>query len=340
MTMLGICCPANISVGSIEEIEREINQIAGGGLSMGGRRGLMDLVGILRDEHHVKVKEHLDMAHGCFSLTVDGSPFFADAVAFKIRFVLKKTNEIMELLLHVKLCKKTLNGESLAHELLKALQEIHKIDIRNWRAFQMDRASANEKGVRLVCGQTRAKPLAVACASHGLNNAGKQFDFPCGKEVLKHLTRMAKFGLCEARDVFCTMFSENALKGGGCRWCIYFEHASQTDQIGLSDIIEHVDVCVDQKFSIESAKGLQALLEDPDFLARAMVEPAAVADGGKPLCQARCKMEGDNPLVLAGHGVLSDLACIIEDDVFEWPNLEIAADNACNVMAWRRPRMQ
>jgi hypothetical protein len=136
------------------------------------------------------------------------------------------------------------------------------------------------------------------------------------------------------------MFSENALKGGGCRWCISFEHASQTDEIGLLDVVQHVDVCVDRKFSVESAKGLQALLKDPDFLARAMVELAAVADGGKPLCQACHKMEGDNPLVFTGHGVLTNLARIIKDDVFEWPNLEVAADNACNVMAEAKDAMK
>ncbi len=66
------------------------------------------------------------------------------------------------------------------------------------------------------------------------------------------------------------------------------------------------------------SKKAHALLNDPAKFAIALVEIAVVADGGRPLCQACYKCEGDAPLVFKAYDILSKLktAILEEEEAF------------------------
>jgi hypothetical protein len=122
---------------------------------------------------------------------------------------------------------------------------------------------------------------------------------------------MVKHKLCKAKVVFSEMFEENAKKNSGARWYVFFEHADQTARIGLVEIVIYVDHCVQQKYSEESSKKAKTVLGDPVSFTMALVEIVVVADGGRPLCQACYKCEGDAPLVFKAYDILSKLKTVI-----------------------------
>jgi hypothetical protein len=145
---------------------------------------------------------------------------------------------------------------------------------------------------------------------------------------------MVKHKLCKAKVVFSKMFEESAKKNGGARWYVFFEHADQTARIGLIQIAIYIDHCVQQKYSEESSKKAQTVLHDPVNFAMALVEIAAVDDGGRPLCQACYKCEGDAPLVFKAYNILSKLKTVIreEDEDFPWTLLQDAEKQGAALM--------
>ena len=66
----------------------------------------------------------------------------------------------------------------------------------------------------------------------------------------------------------------------------------------------------------------------------ALVEIAAVADGGRPLCQACYKCEADAPLVFKAYDILSKLKTVIreEDQAYPWTLLQDAAEQGAALM--------
>ena len=146
------------------------------------------------------------------------------------------------LLSGVNLYEHTLNAEQLANDTIEVLEEDCKLALTNWRATMLDPATmldcaaTNKAAMRKFGESANVHPLLVPCCPHGLANAGKKMKVEDGSKVLKRLTKMVKFGLCKARDVFKRVFKMNPKKGGSVRWYTDFEHGVQTNKIGLDRI--------------------------------------------------------------------------------------------------------
>jgi hypothetical protein len=145
--MLGYCmfCKANIPIAAADTMEEDLAEMAGDGRTLGGQRGLSDLVQPLHAEHIANIQQIASACYPEYSLIVDGSPLFAEAVAVKLRLVHKSSFRIVELLVKCKLYTAGLNGENTAGKILEVLEEDIKLPIDKWVAFMMDRASTNVK---------------------------------------------------------------------------------------------------------------------------------------------------------------------------------------------------
>jgi hypothetical protein len=191
MKLVGMFTKSNIAFNAIEEIQDNTEEIVGKGLRICGMQGLTDLVQPMLQEQKGYVKTLITECYKQFSLIVDGLPFFADVVAFKIHLVHKEMWVIYEPLLHLKLYSKTLNCEQLAGEILQVLEDDYpELEQHTaWRASMMDCTGTNQTALRLIGERrTNTKPFEAPCCSHGANNCGKGFKYPIEKELLKNLT--------------------------------------------------------------------------------------------------------------------------------------------------------
>jgi hypothetical protein len=332
--MLNMFCKANIPIAAVDTMEEDLAEVAGDGRTLGGQRGLSDLVQPLHAEHIADIKEIASECYPEYSLIVDGSPLFAEAVAMKIRLVHKASFKIVELLVKCKLYTTGLNGENTAGEILEVLEEDIKLPIENWVAFMMDRASTNVNAIKIVRERTKSNPHAAPCCAHGMSNTGKEMRYPHGKELLNLVGMIVKFSLSKSRVEFHSMFHEQALRGGGVRWYLFYERAKQIVQLGMQPLSEFVDSCVAKGYSKESSKKLREKLDDTEFVATAFVELAAIVDVGTPLCVACYKLEGDQPLILVATDILDPVKQLVlrNQNDFNWTELEKAAKHAEKVM--------
>ena len=181
-----------------------------------------------------------------------------------------------------------------------------------------------------------ANPLTAFCFSHGLSGIAKKFEYPHGRNILKQLTKMAKYKLCKARSVFKKAFDEAAKITRGVRWWVAHEHAAQTIKIGLPRIVtEYAAVCAENKWSEESAKGLLELVKDEQDMAKGIVELAAVVDVGGPFVSKTYLGESKAPMILEAAKMMRDLDSKYSRGVHGFDNfieLEKAAEEAAAIM--------
>jgi hypothetical protein len=305
--LLQICCRCNISIDAIIDDTNHVESLICGGFTVGGQRALLDMVGDLRDEHLNTIKEILRECFPQFGLICDASPFFTDALVLKVRTVHAKTFEIIELVIAVKLYPETLDGDKLGYNAILGILKEFELEGTEWRVYMMDCASMSYSAIKRVVNLLQATSLTAPCASHGMNNAGKQFEYPSGKEVLGYLTTMVKHQLCKAKIVFKRKFEMSPKQGGSPRWYGFYEHADQTDEIGLDDIKEYIKERSGKKYSEKASKALHQKLEDPEYFAMSQVELAAVTNGGRSLVKCCYKSETDRPLILRAHDILKDV---------------------------------
>ena len=213
--------------------------------------------------HLNKIKKSYQSSFPEFSLTLDGSPFFAEAECIIVRMVHKSTWRIIELIIHLGLFEGSLDSDDIAKHIRTTIEERLGADPKKWRAAMMDRASTNKAAMEKAKADMNTNPLSVPCCSHATAGTAKRFDYKQGKGILNKLTGMAKHGLSKARTLFKKKFGESAKITRGVRWGVAYEHAKQTDAIGLPRIVtEYATVCADKKWSEESAKGLLGLVKE------------------------------------------------------------------------------
>jgi hypothetical protein len=328
-------CQGGMAFECVQKIENALNRMSGG-RTLGGIRGLTDLVPFLLEREQLKVESIIKGCYPEFSTTVDGSPFFADAFAMKWRGVNEATWEIMEPLAACNLYENSLHSEQRAGEMLETLETKFELDMSNWMANMEDCCAVNHAAFEKMKERVFVNVLEVPCMAHGLNNAGSKMDGTTSSLILKRLTKMVQYSTCKARSLFKTEFGENPKKGGSSRWYNKHEHTVQTDNIGIGPIKEnYVDMCVQRKYSDKSSRKLQLDLNNLSKNATGRVELAAIADGGKYLCPACYNSEGDAPLIFVVYGdIIQNLFNHLGGGATNYPftRLKEATCTAANMM--------
>ena len=297
-------------------------------------REVEDRIPDLCDVHKDKVMKIIKKCFAQYGLTIDGKPLFAEAECVVIRLVHKTTWKIIELIIHLALYATSLNGEAIAKHILDAMNG-HNLDGKFWRAVMLDRAATNKRSLVLVKGKKNWKPLSVYCISHGYSGCGKKHKMNTAKKVLKQLTKMVQHKLCKARTFFRSLYNEAPRKGGGVRWGIELEHCEQVNRLGLGELIEkYVKPCVAEAYSEKSSKKLIKAVKEPQEMAKAIVEIAAVVDAGTPLIQNCYNCETKQPIVFVLSSIVRDMddsyGAGVDEYIFD--ELQIKAKEAAEIM--------
>jgi hypothetical protein len=229
-----------------------------------------------------------------------------------------------------------LTGVNIANNLLDVLIKDCDLDPADWRASMLDRAATNGKALNEIRTVTKYRPVNVPCFSHTLCKPGEAFKAPEAEAVRKAYNKAVLFR-GKAADLMKEAFHETAKIAGGVRWWIQYEQVEQMDRFGIDKIMKEViPICVQKKYSERSVAKLQLLATDLST-PRIMVEFAAIAETGRPFCQATYILEGDDPLVLTAYIVLDQLDQVMEDGVkFERTTL-VCKQAASMVLSLRKP---
>lgn len=241
-----------------------------------------------------------------FSITVDGSPFFASAEVTALTMITKEFKRVT-ILIRACLLKKTPDAETL---LLTTEEAISKVGLpsSNLRAIMADRAATNNAMMNLLIDK-RPKNNSVfkaKCNSHTIVKVGEKFEGDALKHVMHNwATAIMHEGHC--RELFKNVFDQTPKLGGGVRWYVEYEQKAQLLLLGLENLRDKVvDVCAANKWSVESCTKLSSKLHDPRSLSLAMVELAAQVNAGRIFCTHTYLLESDRPMVFVGYELLNE----------------------------------
>ena len=217
---------------------------------------------------------------------------FAEAECVIIRVIHKKTYRIHEFIVRLSLFTESLDGATLAAHVVEVLcgesgdNQDKGLDKRlaDLRAISIDRASTNKRAKDILEEDHGINPMASFCFAHGTANCGKKEKPEVAGEVIKQYSRMVKFRLCKARNIFKSTFGEPARRVAGVRWCQRIEVAEQMNRIGLDRLRdEYAVVCATNNWSGISAQKFLDSIEDHQDFWKASCEIAAIVDVGTPL---------------------------------------------------------
>jgi hypothetical protein len=331
------CYQANMSIGILEKFQPLVDQHSRPGLSIGFAKDLARTIGpvLLIDE----MKQLRDKMQGCypeFATISDGTPAGAEIEAIKVQMVQRHDYQIIEVLVKIKLYARKLKGGNIAHNLLYVLKRDCGLDPADWRAAMLDRASTNSKALNDIRATTKYRPVNFPCFSHTLCKPGEAFKAPEAEVVRKAYNKAVLFR-GKAADLMKDHFKETVKIAAHVRWWVQYEQTEQVDRFGIAEIMKEViPTCVEKKYSERSVAKLQQHATDlstPGI----MVEFAAIAETGRPFCQATYILEGDDPLVLTAYIVLDKLDQVIADGVkFERTKL-VCKEAASMVLSLRKP---
>ena len=265
-----------------------------------------------------------------FGAIVDGSPHFAEAEAIMLRVVTKKW-KIVVVVIRVALLTKTPISDVLLRTYLWALARLN-LKLTDQRAIMMDRAAVNGAMVSKLMRDHGVKGLSAKCCSHTIVRVGTYFSVKVCTSLFSCITSMFQHP-GNARVLFVEVFGEAAKGGGGVRWWISWEQMAQMEKVGGFEVfLEKVaKVCVASGWSEESSKKVVAKLEDPLFLAKAMVELTAQVGGGKPFVLATYTLELNGFGVVVAYDQIAKLEAAVDEGI-PLPGLSVAAARAAAIV--------
>ena len=165
---------ANISLTSLEDLKPWLDYYSKDGLTIGAPMELVrNFAKPVSTSLIHEMRGVLNCCYGEFSISLDGTPSFAEAECVILRIVTKKF-QILELVVRLALFKNKLNSDELAEHVLQTIQVRLGLEISEWMSVQLDRASTNKAAIRKIKEVFDvADPSLNYCASHGMNNVGK-----------------------------------------------------------------------------------------------------------------------------------------------------------------------
>ena len=279
-----------------------------------------------------------------FGTISDGTPSFATVEAVRVTKVTLK-GEIISPLIAFELYDKSSDGKGHANHLIKALKRKSHSPrqlLEDWLVATQDGCKVNIAAVRHIKENTIYNPDGSTCCSHTLCLSGTYFETPNLKMLRKRVNIIIRYR-GKFVDHYKEHHGESPIKSGGIRWWIEFEQAAQWAEHGIVSIVQ--TLCPwgvannASKISCESLLG-EFSMDQPvscERLALAMVENAAVVDGGRLFAVMTYILEGNEPLILSAYRAFEDLDELVGNDspgpvVIKFPNVEKIAPAAVKMI--------
>ena len=314
MNLLKTVALANVSLNSLSDMAPFLDFYTKEGLNVGWARDLArGYAKHVKEGLVLEVKDLLGKSYKQFSISLDGTPSFAEAECVILRVVTKDL-QIVEIVVRLALFEKKINSDALANHILKTIRVRLNLEVDNWMAVQLDRASTNKAAVRkLMATNLNINPSTNYCCSHGLNNVGKKFSESCKYADMfrRHYQAIIQYQ-GKARDYATSLFQTSVVTSHGVRFFQKLEQILQCFNNGLKEKIidDLVPYCLDNKVSEGSARILHnefGTETKKAELAMAILESGIIVDVGLPFLKACYQLEGDSPLILSAYKIFNSL---------------------------------
>ena len=278
------------------------------------RRGMSDLVPFILSEEVERIKNEIDKRH--VSITFDGTSRLGEALVIVVRFI--DDWNIKQRLICVHTLVKSMTGEEIAREVLGVLCREFKLATEQVLAAMRDRASVNGVAIRHIKVMF-PNLLDIGCYSHTLDLVGSKFDLPTVEEFIKPWISLFSHSP-KARFEWKSKTGRSMASYSETRWWSRWEVFHQVVQ-QFGDVYPFLQE--QTELSPATRSKLLQIMADPLKNARLQIELAAVIDAGEPFVRATYILEGDGPLALKCHEVVSTLTAGIH--VQHYPNLHAVA---------------
>ena len=235
METLKVKAKAQLSMNCLEEMRSWIDLYSKPGCSIGNPRDVVrNYAKPLRQVLMNEMKDIFFKCHPEYSISLDGTPSFAEAECIIIRIVTKHL-QILELVVRIALFKEKIYANELSNHILKTISVTMGLCLKDWVAVQLDRTSTNKAAItRIKSIYVDAKPTSNYCASHGLNNCGKRFfDSARYAETFIKLWQPVVMFSGYARSLAASKFNEEVKTSGGIRFLAKLEQSFQIFKAGL-----------------------------------------------------------------------------------------------------------
>ena len=141
---------ANISLTILEDLKPWLDYYSKNGLSIGAPMELVrNFTQPVSQPLVHKIRGVLNCCYGEFSISLDGTPSFAEVECKILRIVTKKF-QILELAVRLALFKNKLNSDEPTEHILQTIQRRLRLEISEWVSIQLDRASTNKSAIREI----------------------------------------------------------------------------------------------------------------------------------------------------------------------------------------------
>ena len=238
------------------------------------------------------------------SMIFDGSTRQGEAIAVIVRF-LDNNWSIIQRLVRIDICSKSVNADELAQVLNQCLSVDYGVNTNSLLAAMRDGASVNQAALDRIAF-IFPKMLNVVCFSHTLDNVANHLVIPTLLEFGSVWIRLFRHSY-KAKLLWKDLTGQRPRSYSETRWWSKWEVYQQI-VMQFGDIGRFLIEAEAPKVGPQLLPQLQAILSDPVRLINLKLELAITIDFGEHFVKATYFLEGDGPLVLSCYEKLSAVA--------------------------------
>ena len=181
-------CATNTPINKATTLKPFMNKYTD--FQIGASTSLADYFPAIRQYCLDIVKEAIGDSYKEYSVTIDGTPSFAEAEAIKIRLVPRDFRPPVEFVIRIRLLKKSPNHQVLGKIIIQTLLKELSLSLNDLLAVMLDRAAVNHAAIAWMEKTHDLVTFEGKCNSHTLTKCGEKFNDKLGKQARILLTRI------------------------------------------------------------------------------------------------------------------------------------------------------
>ena len=237
-------------------------------------------------------------------LVFDGSTRLGEAIVIIVRFVSDNWS-IVQRLIRLDICTKSVNAQDLAHVLNDCLSVDYQVRGNSLLATMKDGASVNQAALNHI-KFVFPKMFIVVCFSHTIDNVGNHFKVPDLLSFGSLWIRLFK-NSHRAKLIWQELTGRTPKSYSETRWWSKWEVFEQL-LVEFGDVEQFLQEADTAKFVPQIVPQIRETLSDQESRINLQLQLAAIVDVGHHFVTATYYLEGDGPLVFSCHEKLQAVA--------------------------------
>ena len=290
---------AGVSVYKIDKLRDLLER---GGNRLTDSSHLRQHISLILKQETERLKE--EIATRDLGLIFDGSTRLGEAIVIIVRFVSDNWS-IVQRLIRLDICAKSVNAQDLAHVLNDCLSIDYQVRGNSLLATMKDGASVNQATLNHI-KFVFPKMLSVVCFSHTLDNVGNHFKVPDLLSFGSLWIRPFKHSHT-AKLIWQELTGRTPKSYSETRWWSKWEVFEQL-LVQFGDVEQFLQEDEAAKLAPQIVPQIRETLSDQESGINLQLQLAAIVDVGHHFVTATYYLEGDGPLVFSCYAKLQAVA--------------------------------